>query len=72
LADYARREVFSQVTAELPPDPTDKEDMIHAALFSDQAEEALRHALQLDPWLSAHLADLMETLRLIDSEVDTE
>jgi nuclear pore complex protein Nup85 len=64
--------VFSQVTAELPPDPTDKEDMVHAALFSEQTEEALQHALHLDPWLSAHLADLMETLRLIEFDIDTE
>jgi len=64
--------VFSQVSADLPPDPTDKEDMIHAALFSEQPEEALRHALQLDSWLSAHLADFMDTMRLIESDVDTE
>ena len=46
--------------------------MIHAALFSEQAEDALRHAFQLDSWLSAHLSDLMETLQLIESDVDTE
>jgi len=46
--------------------------MIHATLFSEQPEEALRHALQLDSWLSAHLADLMDTMRLIESDVDTE
>jgi nuclear pore complex protein Nup85 len=49
----------------MPPDPTDSEDMIHAALFSCQMGEVLRQSLQLDSWLSAHLADLMEALELI-------
>jgi len=61
-----------QVTAELPPDPTDLEDMIHASIFSGQSAETLQHAFQLDPWLSAHLADLMEPLQLIESDIDAE
>ncbi|KAF9526094.1 Nup85 nucleoporin-domain-containing protein [Crepidotus variabilis] len=65
-------DVVAQVISELPPDPTDKEDMIHAALFSGQAVEALQHACQLDPWLSAHLADLMESLELVDSCLDED
>lgn len=46
--------------------------MIHASMFSGQSEETLQHALQLDPWLSAHLADLMEPLQLIESHTDAE
>ena len=56
----------------MPPDPTDSEDMIHAALFSGQMEEVLRQSLQLDCWLSAHFADLMEALELIAPDVDEE
>lgn len=56
----------------MPPDPTDSEDMIHAALFSGQMEEVLRRSLQLDCWLSAHFADLMEALELITLDVDEE
>lgn len=56
----------------MPPDPTDSEDMIHAALFSGQMEEVLRQSLQLDCWLSAHFADLMEALELINLNVDEE
>lgn len=56
----------------MPPDPTDSEDMIHAALFSGQMGEVLRQSLQLDCWLSAHFADLMEALELIAPNVDEE
>ena len=56
----------------MPPDPTDSEDMIHAALFSGQMGEVLRQSLQLDCWLSAHFADLMEALELIAPNVDDE
>ena len=56
----------------MPPDPTDYEDLIHAALFSGQMEEVLRHSLQLDCWLSAHFADLMEAIELITRDVVEE
>ena len=56
----------------MPPDPTNLEDMFHAALFSGRPKEALLHASLLDRWLSAHLADLMVPLSLIDEEVDEE
>ena len=56
----------------MPPDPTSFEDMIHAAFFSGQPHEALRHASQLDPWLAAHLADLMVPLSLIEGDIDEE
>jgi nuclear pore complex protein Nup85 len=44
--------------------------MIHAALFSGKPVSALRHAARLDPWLAAHLADIMEALALIEDEID--
>ena len=50
----------------MPPDSTNSEDIIHAALFSGQTEEVLRQSLQLDCWLSAHFADFMEALELIE------
>jgi nuclear pore complex protein Nup85 len=65
-------EVVLQVIGDMAPDPTDLEDMIHAALFSGQPAEALQHALILDSWLSAHLADIMESIQLIAADVDEE
>jgi nuclear pore complex protein Nup85 len=56
----------------MPPDPTSTEDMIHAALLSGQPREALVHAGQFDRWLSAHLADIMEPLSLIENGIDPE
>ncbi|KJA25724.1 hypothetical protein HYPSUDRAFT_134002 [Hypholoma sublateritium FD-334 SS-4] len=61
-------EVAAQILSEMPPDPTQHEDMVHAALFSGQPIEALHHASNLDCWLSAHLGDIMESLQLIDAE----
>lgn len=65
-------DVVLQVVDEMPPDPTSLEDMTHAALFSGQPLEALKHASQLDCWLSAHIADLMVPLSLIETENDEE
>ncbi|KAG7093511.1 hypothetical protein E1B28_007185 [Marasmius oreades] len=65
-------EIVSEVVEQMPPDPTSMEDMIHSALFSDQPEQALRHAAQFDPWLAAHLADLMESLGMLDTSVNSE
>jgi nuclear pore complex protein Nup85 len=56
----------------MPPDPTALEDMIHSVLFAGQPVQALEHASQLDPWLSAHLADIMVPLSLLESETDDE
>lgn len=55
---------------DLPPDPTNMEDMVHAALFSGQPAKALEHAAKLDPWLAAHLADFMHPLSLLEAETD--
>ena len=56
----------------MPPDPTNLEDMIHAALFTGDPLKALDHAAKLDPWLSAHLADMMEPLALVDKDLNEE
>jgi nuclear pore complex protein Nup85 len=61
-----------EVIDEMPPDPTNVEDMIHSALFSGQPEQALKYASQLDPWLAAHMADIMVLLDLLDSEISSE
>ena len=61
---------MAQVLDEMPPDPTDREDMIHSSLFLGRPTQALSEAAQLDIWLAAHLADLMEPIELIDSEAD--
>jgi nuclear pore complex protein Nup85 len=54
----------------MPPDPTNPEEMIHLSLFSGNPAEALEQASQLDIWLAAHLADVMEPLQLLDGDVD--
>ena len=61
---------MSQLLDELPPDPTDKEDSVYTALFQGAPRAALEKAEELDIWLAAHLADLMEPIELISSEPD--
>ncbi|KAG9309470.1 Nup85 nucleoporin-domain-containing protein [Chiua virens] len=61
-------DVITQVLEDTPPDPTNLEDMVHAALIAGDPLKALDHASKLDPWLSAHLADMMEPLGLIDKD----
>ncbi|KAI8985581.1 Nup85 nucleoporin-domain-containing protein [Trametes punicea] len=63
-------EIVAQVLDEMPPDPTDLEDTIHAALFLGKPMQALSEAAQFDIWLAAHLADLMEPIELINAEPD--
>jgi nuclear pore complex protein Nup85 len=53
---------------ELPPDPTNLEEMIHLCLFTGRPVDALGRAAQLDVWLAAHLADMMEPFQLLDNE----
>lgn len=65
-------DVAEKVIYDMPPDPTSIEDMIHAALFSRQMRKALLHSSKLDRWLSAHLADIMEALSLIEPGIDDE
>ncbi|KAI0917961.1 hypothetical protein AcW1_006947 [Taiwanofungus camphoratus] len=63
-------DLVAQVLDEMPSDPTDLEDVIHSSLFLGQPVRALAEAAQLDVWLAAHLADIMESLQLTDSEAD--
>lgn len=72
LLNADKSDVIAQVLEEMPPDPTNLEDMIHAALFTGDPMKALEHAAKLDPWLSAHLADMMEPLALVDKEPNDE
>ncbi|KAG1899467.1 Nup85 nucleoporin-domain-containing protein [Suillus fuscotomentosus] len=65
-------EVASQVLDDMPQDPTNLEDMVHAALFSGDPAKALSHAAQLDPWLAAHMADLMQSLSLIEKDANED
>ncbi|PFH51019.1 hypothetical protein AMATHDRAFT_59952 [Amanita thiersii Skay4041] len=66
-------DVVTHILDEMPVDPTNLEDVFHAALFSGRPEEALEHALELDPWLAAHLVDIMVALSLIgESKDDSE
>lgn len=62
-------EVVADVLDELPSDPTNLEDVIHSSLFLGKPQQALSQAYQLDPWLSAHMSDVMESLDLIDREL---
>ena len=70
MVNTSRSEIVVQVLDEMPPDPTDFEDVIHSLLMLGKPTQVLSHASQLDPWLSAHLADIMEPLELIDRDPD--
>lgn len=54
----------------MPYDPTDIEDAMHAAFFRGKPIDAIPLAAQHDPWLSAHLVDILERLSLIDPDID--
>lgn len=56
----------------MPSDPTDIEDAMHAALFRGKPIDAVSLAAQHDPWLSAHLADILEKQGLVDADIDDE
>ena len=63
-------DVVVEILDEMPPDPTNLEDKIHSALFLGKPKQVLSQAYKLDPWLSAHIADVMEPLDLIDRDTD--
>ncbi|KAI0310662.1 nucleoporin Nup85-like protein [Amylostereum chailletii] len=65
-------DIVGQVLESVPPDPTDVEDSILVALFSGQPSQALTLAAKFDTWLSAHWADTMEILDLVDDRADEE
>ena len=69
---FCYRDIVGGILDSMPPDPTNLEDMCHAALFSGHLTEVLHHASQIDRWLAAHMADIMEALSLIDNDTDEE
>lgn len=56
----------------IPPDPTDAEDALLAELVQGRPVKALSIASQIDPWLAAHLSDVMVPIGLLDSDADDE
>ncbi|CAK5267637.1 unnamed protein product, partial [Mycena citricolor] len=58
-------DVVGRILEDMPPDPTNREDMIHAAFLGGKPIQALEHAFHLDRWLSAHLADIMSPLSIL-------
>ncbi|EMD38750.1 hypothetical protein CERSUDRAFT_133256 [Gelatoporia subvermispora B] len=63
-------DLIEDLLDELPPDPTSLEDVIHSSLFLGRPSRTLTQAAELDIWLAAHLADIMEPLQLIEVEPD--
>ncbi|KZT72019.1 hypothetical protein DAEQUDRAFT_723669 [Daedalea quercina L-15889] len=63
-------DIVSDLLDEMPPDPTNLEDVVLSALFLGKPSTALAEAARLDVWLAAHLADMMEPLDLINKEPD--
>ena len=61
------REVCSDVFQDLPVDSTLHHESLQAGLFTGDAYKAAIHANELDPWLGAHMADLMEAMDLFDN-----
>jgi nuclear pore complex protein Nup85 len=48
----------------MPPDTTSQEDMLLAALFTNDPVKAASLANDIDIWLACHLTDLLECLAL--------
>ncbi|KAH6910043.1 Nup85 nucleoporin-domain-containing protein [Coprinopsis sp. MPI-PUGE-AT-0042] len=65
-------DIVASILSDFPPDPTSLEDNIHAYLFAGKLGEALEQAFELDPWLSAHMADIMQPLSLLERDVDDD
>ena len=62
------RDIVEDILDDMPPDPTNPEDTIQSLLLLGKPGQTLTQAHQLDPWLSAHFADVMESLELIDRD----
>ncbi|KAJ3526103.1 hypothetical protein NM688_g8300 [Phlebia brevispora] len=63
-------DIVTEVLEEMPPDPTNLEDALHCSLFLGKPTQMLSQSSNLDPWLAAHVADIMEPLELIDRETN--
>ena len=60
---------MKEVINDMPPDPTDLEDTIQSHLFGGCPKQALQPAYRFDIWFSAHLADVLESLQLLELEI---
>lgn len=69
---FCCREVVERVLEDIPYDPTDLEDVIHAQLLTGEVAKALTSAERLDVWLSCHLADVMNALGLLQDPEEGE
>ena len=67
-----RRDLVDRIISATPPDPSDEESSLHVQLFQGEPSRALDTADKIDPWLSAHLADMMLPLGLLTSEVNEQ
>ncbi|KAJ2911868.1 hypothetical protein MD484_g8548, partial [Candolleomyces efflorescens] len=70
--DLVSRDLVSDILLDMPPDPTNLEDNINAALLGGNLSEALEFSLKLDPWLSAHFADFMAPLHLLETNEESD
>jgi hypothetical protein len=60
-------EVVEALASDSPPDPNEVEDKLLYNFFVDNLPKAVQYAMELDVWLGAHLADLMQAEGLIPS-----
>ncbi|KZS94585.1 hypothetical protein SISNIDRAFT_426911 [Sistotremastrum niveocremeum HHB9708] len=65
-------ELVGGLLGEMPPDEEDLEEMMLIQLFSEDLPKALDIAMQLDPWLGAHLADILQNQELLDAQADDD
>ncbi|KAJ4470133.1 Nup85 nucleoporin-domain-containing protein, partial [Lentinula aciculospora] len=65
-------DVAAEILEAMPPDPTSLEDMMLSYLFSGHPAQVLKHASIFDSWLSAHMADIMEPLGLLETDLNSE
>lgn len=57
-------DVAREIIERMPPDTTSHEDMLLAALFTNEPVKAASLANDIDVWLACHLTDLLEALNL--------
>lgn len=65
-------DIVARTLWSLPADPTDKEDALHLEFAQGRVVQALALAHEIDPWLSAHLVDIMASTGLLNPEADDE
>ena len=72
LMQLVRRDIIDSILFDMPADPTDKEDALHLELVKGRPAQALAIAHSMDPWLPAHLVDMMACIGLLGSDIDDE